>query len=251
MTFSINTYCLFGNMPLDDILSHMREAGYDTFEQWTIPEERISAMREVMRASGAKISAFCPDEFVLNDASAHDRYEQALLRALDTARFLDCPALITQVGLATEAPRAVQHDAIVSGLKRMAPHLEKAGVTLLVEPLNDVKDHPGYYLTSSDEGFEIVRAVDSQNVRLLFDVYHQVHMGEDVLSKIERNLELIGHFHIAGHPNRDAELFTGFDYRPVLEMIRRSGTSAPVGLELFPASPEQSMALLETLKEFL
>jgi hydroxypyruvate isomerase len=203
-----------------------------------------------MQKHGMKLSAFCPDEFVLNDEGAHDRYEAALTRALDHARLLGCPALITQVGQRTFAPRAAQHAAIVKGLRRMAPLLEKANVTLLVEPLNDAKDHPGYYLTSSEEGLELVREADSRSVKMLFDVYHQVHMGEDVLARIKGSLDWIGHFHIAGHPNRDDAIFTNFDYRPVLELIKRSGTSAPVGLELFAGTPERAMALLETLKAY-
>ena len=250
MTFSINSFCLFGDMPLEGAFERMRRAGYDTFEQWTLREDRLQPMLDAMRAHGIKLSAFCPDEFVLNDESAHDRYEAALTRALDRAKALGCPSLITQVGQSTGAPRAVQHAAIVKGLRRMAPLLEKADVTLLVEPLNDVKDHPGYYLTSSQEGFEILREVGSPNVKLLFDVYHQIHMGEDVLRQIRDHLEDIGHFHIAGHPNRDDGLFSGYDYRPVLELIRNSGTSAPVGLELFPGNPDRAMTLLEALKAF-
>ena len=45
-----------------------------------------------------------------------------------------------------------------------------------------MKDHKGYYLTSSEEGFEIIREVNSPNVRLLFDVYHQVHYSQAVKS---------------------------------------------------------------------
>ena len=251
MTFSINTFCLFGDMHLEGAFKRIRQAGYDTFEQWRLQADQLPSMREAMQKHGIKLSAFCPDEFVLNDEGAHDRYECALIRALDHARFLSCPALITQVGQNTEAPRAVQHAAIVKGLKRMAPLLEKANVTLLVEPLNDAKDHPGYYLTSSEEGFELVRQAESRYVKLLFDVYHQVHMGEDVLAQIRGNLDWIGHFHIAGHPNRDDAIFSGFDYRPVLEMIRESGTNAPVGLELFSGSPERAMAFLEALKAYL
>lgn len=250
MTFSINTFCLFGGMPLEGAFARMRQAGYDTFEQWALRADQLEPMLEAMRAHGIRLSAFCPDEFALSDESAHDRYEAALRVALDRAKFLGCPSLITQVGQDTGKPRAVQHAAIVKGLKRMAPLLEKAGVTLLVEPLNDVKDHPGYYLTSSQEGFAIVEEAASPRVKLLFDVYHQVHMGEDVLRQIRDHLDEIGHFHIAGHPNRDDAIFSNFDYRPVLELIRESGTGAPVGLELFPRSPDRAMALLETLKAY-
>ena len=158
--------------------------------------------------------------------------------------------MITQVGNDTGAPRMRQHDAIVAGLKRMAPHLEKAGIILTVEPLNDVKDHPGYYLTSSDEGFDIIREVGSPNVQLLFDIYHQVHMGENVMEKIEKNYDLITHFNIAGHPNRDAKLFDGgFDYDPVFRMLKEMGCEKALGLELFPKDPAISDALLDELRK--
>ena len=172
-------------------------------------------------------------------------------RALALAQELSCPALITQVGQDTGAPRAQQHAAILSGLRRAAPLLEAANVTLLVEPLNDVKDHKGYYLTDSLEGFALVEEAGSPRVRLLYDVYHQLHMGEDVLSRIEAHLPLIGHFHIAGFPDRDEKLFGGgFDYRALFALLRERSVQVPVGVELFPSDAAQTPELLAKLLPF-
>lgn len=114
-------------------------------------------------------------------------------------------------------------------------------MTLLVEPLNDVKDHKGYYLTDSLEGFALVEEAGSPRVRLLYDVYHQLHMGEDVLSRIEAHLPLIGHFHIAGFPDRDEKLFGGgFDYRALFALLRERSVQVPVGVELFPSDAAQT-----------
>lgn len=250
MQFSVNTFCLYGSMPLDEVFTHMKALGYTVFEQWMIGPAAVSSLRQSMDRQGMFLSAFCTGFFILNDESRHGEYEDALSQALQTTKKLSCPALITQVGQATGAPRSAQHDAIVKGLRRVAPLLESAGVTLLVEPLNDVKDHKGYYLTNSQEGFDIIREVGSPRVRLLFDVYHQLHMGEDVLSLVARNLSLIGHFHVAGYPNRDGYIFEAYDYRPLLSFLKRSQTAAPVGLELFPGSPEKADALLQALHEF-
>jgi len=238
---------MFPGVPFAEALALLRAKGYDTVEDWTIDRAEVAERARLLADAGMRLSAFCPAYFVLNDTACHGQYETNLRDALEDAAILRCAALITQVGYDTGATRAVQHAAIVQGLKRVAPLLEAAGITLLVEPLNNVKDHLGYYLTDSQEGFDIVDEVGSPRVRLLYDVYHMVHMGEDVLSRIRDNLGLIGHFHIAGHPNRDEKLFEGFDYGPVLALIQDSGTQAPVGLELFPTSRDEADALLGAL----
>jgi hydroxypyruvate isomerase len=247
MRFSLNLPCLYAGKSLEEAVGEVRAAGFDTAECWTLPKGEEEALAAALDRHGVRLSAFCPDFFILNDASRHDEYEENLRRALQWAKKLRCPALITQVGADTGAPREEQHAAIVSGLRRMAPLLREAGVTLLVEPLNDVKDHKGYYLTSSEEGFAIIREVNDPHVRLLFDVYHQVHMGEDVLAQILPNLPLIGHFHMAAHPNRDEKIFTNFDYAPLLDALQKAGCALPLGLELRPESTAARDAMYEAL----
>ena len=251
MKISINTNCLFGDAPLSESLASMRSLGYSVIEKWSVTDTQAGGLKALMDAYGVCMSAFCTDCFTLNDATFHDAYERDISNAIARAGRLGCPALITQVGQDTLQPQAMQHDTIVLGLKRVAPLLEKAGVTLLVEPLNTVKDHPGYYLSDSEEGFAIIRETGSPGIKLLYDIYHQLHMGEDVLRRIEDNLDLIGHFHAAGFPDRDDSLFTGFDYRKFFELIRQNHSQIPIGLELFPASKERAGSLLQALSVYL
>ena len=250
MRFSLNLPGLFPGLSPEDAFRIMQQYCFDTVETWTLQDADIPALRGAMENFGMKLSAFCPSFFILNDPARRNEYESALLKALRTADALGCPALITQVGQDTGAPREQQHESIVAGLRRMAPLLEKAGVTLLVEPLNDVKDHKGYYLTDSNEGFDIIREVNSPRVRLLYDVYHQLHMGEDVLSRVEENLPLIGHFHIAGFPDRDDRIFENFDYAQLFELLGKHNVQVPVGVELFPKSIEDTRELLTQLQPY-
>lgn len=251
MRYSVNVQCLLPGMSFAQALAYLSQRGFDTVEDWTVDRAQVAPRAQQLQAWSMKLSAFCPAFFTLNDEACHDRYAQSLREALEDAAVLSCPALITQVGADTGARREAQHTAIVAGLRRVAPMLEQAGVCLLVEPLNDVKDHPGYYLTSSEEGFAIIREVASPNVKLLFDVYHQVHMGEDVLRQIANHIDSIGHFHIAAHPGRNERIFEGFDYAAVLRLIKETGTQAPVGIELFPSTQEAADALLTQLNAFL
>ena len=55
--------------------------------------------------------------------------------------------------------RAEQHASIVRALKGAAKIVEGSGVTLALEPLNDRVDHAGYYLTSTEEGLDIIDEV--------------------------------------------------------------------------------------------
>ena len=251
MRFSLNTIGLYPGLSFAEIFPRMRESGFDLFELWSLGKTDVPALQAEMARSGARLSAFCPECFVLNDPARREEYLASLQKALALAKALSCPALITQVGQDTGAPRAQQHAAILSGLRRAAPLLEAANVTLLVEPLNDVKDHKGYYLTDSLEGFALVEEAGSPRVRLLYDVYHQLHMGEDVLSRIEAHLPLIGHFHIAGFPDRDEKLFGGgFDYRALFALLKRLDAPQPVGVELFVQDVSQTAALLSALRPY-
>lgn len=75
-------------------------------------------------------------------------------------------------------------------------------LTLVIEPLNTKVDHPGYYLWRAAEAFDIVDEVEDDHVKVLYDLYHQAVMQDLRLYEIERNIDKIGHFHMAGCPGR-------------------------------------------------
>ena len=250
MRFSMNTIGLYPGKSFAEAFASLKAAGYSAFELWSLEKTDLPALKKDMDAYSMTLTTCCPSYFVLNEESCHDRYEAGIRQAIRDCRFLGCRELITQVGQDSGRPRDEQHAAIVRGLKRVAPLLEEAGITLTVEPLNDVKDHKGYYLTDSDEGFAIIREVGSPNVKLLYDVYHQHHMGEDVFTRVAENLDLIAHFHIAGHPDRDEKIFENFDYRPFFALLKEKNVNAYVGVELFPKTSEATEELLKKLAAF-
>ena len=51
-------------------------------------------------------------------------------------------------------------------------------------------------------GAEIVRAVNSPHVKLLYDIYHMQIMEGDVIATIRTNKDAIGHYHTGGVPGR-------------------------------------------------
>ncbi|MEM0969400.1 MAG: TIM barrel protein, partial [Verrucomicrobiota bacterium] len=114
-------------------------------------------------------------------------------------------------------------------------------------PLNELVDHPGYYLVQSPEAFEIVQEVASPHVQVVFDIYHQQISEGNVLANLRRHLERghIGHLHAAGNPGRH-ELQRGeLHYRSILSAIKETGYTGYVGLEYWPADEDPLPALRE------
>lgn len=251
MRISVNLNSLYPNLTIEQFIQRIRPMGYDTLEIWGVAHQEIEELKALLDAYQMTLSCFCTRAFDLTDPNGQKEYLEKLEEAVEDAAFLNCRALLTQVGADTGEARALQHSRIVDTLKKAAPILEKANVTLLVEPLNDVKDHKGYYLTSSAEGFEIIREVGSSHVRLLFDVYHQLMMGERVLDMIRPNMEWIGHFHVAATPNRDECLENNPEYAILFEYLNRMGSRIPVGIELFPKEEARSDAILMKLARYL
>ena len=67
------------------------------------------------------------------------------------------------------------------------------------------KGHPGYQGDDLDYVTDIIRRVDSPNMKLLFDVYHIQVMNGDIIRRIEETKDILGHVHTAGNPGRGAE----------------------------------------------
>ncbi|MFA5863761.1 MAG: TIM barrel protein [Phycisphaerae bacterium] len=170
---------------------------------------------------------------------------------LDYTRRANIPATIVCTGNTVEGlSEKKMFQSVVDGLKATADLAEKAGITLLLEPLNTKYDHAGYWCDGSDKGAEICRAVGSKQLKMLFDCYHMQIMEGDLVNHIKKHISVIGHFHSAGVPGRH-ELFTGeTNYPLLLKEIEKAGYKGVFAMEYAPSMPdEKSLKLtLEYLK---
>ena len=138
-------------------------------------------------------------------------------------------------------------ESVIEWTKPVVEMAEKAGVTLLLEPLNDKYDHPDHWLTSSDLGGEICRKIGSQRLRMLFDCYHMQTMEGDLVNHIKRNIDVIGHFHSAGVPGRHEPFKGETNYPFVLDQIAQLGYQGVFGLEFAPSMDDET-SLSQTVK---
>jgi len=163
-------------------------------------------------------------------------------RSLAAAADLGADVLIVTVGPDQGGfDRDTQRRALEGVLSEVAPTAEDAGVTVVVEPLNTVVDHPGYFLTSSREAFDIMRSVGSDRVQVLFDVYHQQITEGDLIRNLTDNVDQVGHVHVADTPGR-LEPGTGeINYDTLFDALDDAGYDGYVGMEFFTTSEGVSM----------
>ena len=187
----------------------------------------------------------CTTEFRMTNPAFRTLWLAGLAESVKAANRVGAKRLITQVGQDTGAERALQHEAIVATLKEARPILEDSGVTIMIEPLNTLVNHPGYYLWSAVEAFDIIHEVDHPLVKVVYDIYHQQVMEGNIIPNITNNLDCIAHLHSAGHPGRIDLQFGENDYKVIFKRVDEAGYKGACGLEFRP-----TLGGVESLKEF-
>lgn len=248
MRLSVCIPMFFKTLPLAEAIQKVAELGYDACEAWKIKEgEDLEAAAAACKQYGVDFLAICTDCFDCTGGNV-EAYVDGVRSAAEKAHVLGAKMLISQVGKDTGSPAAEQHDNIVRCLKAAIPVLEEYGLTIVIEPLNTLVNHPGYYLWSSAEGFEILKKVDHPRVKMVYDIYHQQVMEGNLIANITENLPLIGHLHAAGCPGRN-ELNRGeINYQNIFAAIDAAGYEEACALEYRPLlPPEESLALTRKL----
>jgi len=169
--------------------------------------------------------------------------------SIEAARRFETRRMVTLTGnQAPDMGREEQHESIVEGLKRASELVEPHGITLIVEPLNTLVDHQGYYLNHAVEAFEIIRKIDSPFVKVLFDIYHVQIMDGNLIDAIRSNIRLIDHFHVGDVPGRHEPGSGEINYGNVFKAIHATGYSGFVAMEYLPSKdPMETLRAVRAL----
>jgi hydroxypyruvate isomerase len=108
-------------------------------------------------------------------------------------------------------------------------------VTVLFEILNSKVDHADYQFDRMSYGLEVVKAVGSPRIKILYDIYHAQIMEGDVIRTIRDHIDAIGHFHTGGVPGRH-EIDAGqeLNYAAIAKAIAGAGFQGFIGQEFVP-----------------
>ena len=123
----------------------------------------------------------------------------------------------------------------IEGLNRVKRIAEDHGVTVCIELLNSKVNHKDYHGDHTSFGVNVVKAVQSPRVKLLYDIYHMQIMEGDVIRTIQENREHIAHYHTGGVPGRhELDDSQELNWRAVCRAIVDTGFSGYLAHEFVP-----------------
>lgn len=241
--FAANLSMLFGERPFLERFAAAAAAGFRGVE-YLFPYEHAAAdIRAALDDAGVEQVLFNlpPGDWAAGErgiAAIPGReadHRAGVEQALDYARALGCPRLHMMAGLVPEGADLAECETVYLGnLRHAAAEAERAGVTLLIEPINPV-DMPGYFLTHQAQARRLLAAAGAERARVQLDLYH-VQMTEGRLAAaLDAQWPLLGHIQVAGVPGRhepDAEGEVNWPW--LFAQLDRRGYAGWVGCEYKP-----------------
>jgi hydroxypyruvate isomerase len=196
---SVSRWC-YGKIPMPEFCRAVKEMGLTAIDLLEEPEWAIvrdnGLVCSMAYAGGGSIRDG------LNVRANHDAIVKNFEEKIPRAAQFKIPNVITFFGNRRGMSDAEATTNCVDGLNRVKKIAEDAGVTICVELLNSKVDHKDYQGDHTTFGVEIVKAVNSPRVKLLYDAYHMQIMEGDLIRTIGANKDSIAHVHTGGVPGR-------------------------------------------------
>ncbi|MGC4106413.1 MAG: TIM barrel protein [Thermomicrobiales bacterium] len=238
--FAPNLSMLFTEVPFLDRFALAAQAGFTAVEFQFPYTESPEAIREELDRNHLELVLFnlpggdhtAGERGLAALPNRREEFGQSVREGIAYARVLN-PHLVNC--LAGRVSEEDENDGIlIANIHFTAEALKAVDVGMVIEALND-RDTPDYALPTSRSVLELMAEVESDNVRLQFDVYHAVRMGEDPFAIIRQFAHAIGHIQIADAPGRHEPGTGAIDFPALFDLIDRSGYDGWVGLEYNPA----------------
>ena len=140
-----------------------------------------------------------------------------------------------------------QTASVVDMFRRCAEICEKAGLVMVMEPLNTRRDHPKLFLNRISQAYSICRAVNSPSVKILYDMYHQQITEGNIIPNIDLAYSEVAYFQVGDNPGRKEPTTGEMNYRNIFKHIHSKGFNGVVGMEHGNAKPgkEGEIALID------
>jgi sugar phosphate isomerase/epimerase len=242
---------------LADCCRRAAEAGFDAVELLVPSAEAISAaeLRSVLLAQGLRLSGIgTGGGFLLHRLQLCSRDAECRRQALafaepiiDLAGSFGAFAIIGSLKGALEpgVERPAAMGWLREGLTAMGRRAECHGVPLIVEPLNRYESN---LINRLDEGADLIRTLDTDNVKLLADLFHMNIEEAGIAGAIRAAAGQVGHVHFADS-NRRAIGFGHINCGEVGRTLREIGYQGYLAAEILP-HPDADEAARQTIRAF-
>lgn len=241
---SICAEMLYRDTEFYDRFEKIKADNADAVEFWRWANKDINKIKMLKETLDLKISGFCVDSededrgnLILKNILTLGLKEEFLKALKETKKVYDMLGaefvIVTLGDKIEDIPYEEQLKNIENCLEFVKLYLENNNMTLLLEPINP-QERPDYIMSEATPVFELIKKLDSPNIKMLYDIYHQNMTGDFDLKEVIRNIDYIGHFHIADVPGRHEPGTGNIDYKKIFEEIVKTSYSGDFGYEFKP-----------------
>jgi 2-dehydrotetronate isomerase len=173
-------------------------------------------------------------EFGLAAVPGREKDFQVLFaRSLDYIAAIGGSAVHCLAGKVEPEQRPAAERVFIDNLRYAADLAAAKNVTLLIEPIN-ARDRPNYFLNRVEHAADLIAKAGKPNIRIQFDFYHVQIVGGDLLHRLEKHLDLVGHLQCAAVPSRHEPDEGEINFPQVFAAVDALGYKGWIGAEYRP-----------------
>ena len=244
---SVARWC-FADIPLVPFCSAVADMGLTAMDLLKVDEWAVAHHHGLTVSCGDVGAGSIVDG--LNESGNHATIIGAFEQHIPRAAREGVPNVICFFGNRRGMSDVDGIDSSIRCLKECAPIAEAEGVTILVEVLNSkAGGHVDYIGDHMEYALEVMRAVDSPRVRILYDIYHMQIMEGDIIRTLTDARDWIGHYHTGGVPGRaEIDGTQELHYPAIVRAIRDTGFSGYMAHEFIPRSGDPLGSLAQAVE---
>ncbi|MBT8292469.1 MAG: TIM barrel protein [Eudoraea sp.] len=240
---SVCRWC-YSKIPMEDFLQNLNELGITAMDL-TGPDDWPLMKKYGIHASMCWGAGFGIEKG-WNDPQLHEELVKDYLQMIPKVAEAGYTNLICFSGNRRGMDDSIGLKNCVDGLKQIIPIAEKHGVVIQMELLNSKVDHKDYMCDHVEWGVALCKELNSENFKLLYDIYHMQIMEGDIIRTIRDYHEYFGHYHTGGNPGRHEINETQELYYPaIMKAIVETGFKGHVAQEFIPSWEDKIAALKE------
>ncbi|QQS48262.1 MAG: TIM barrel protein [Acidobacteriota bacterium] len=226
---------------LVDQLKFMRDQGFTALEDNGLPDRPLADQERIGKALadlGMEMGVFVATKdfsnptFVLDKPDIREKFLKDVRNAVEVARRVNAKWCTVVPGCHDERlDWDYQTANVIDNFRRCAEICEKAGLIMVMEPLNNRRDHPKLFLTRIAQAYAICRGADSPSVKILYDMYHQQITEGNIIPNIDLAWSEVAYFQVGDNPGRKEPTTGEMNYRNIFKHIHAKGFKGIVGME--------------------
>ena len=240
--FAANLSMMYNEVPFMERFGACAADGFEAVEFLFPYAQSARAIRDELDRHGLRQVLFNapPGDFeggergIASLPGREDEFRRGIDLAIEYAKALDCPRVHVMAGLVKrESERVAQRETYIDNVTWAVKRLAEHGIVTLIEPIN-TRDIPGYLLNTQADAHAIRERIGVPTLKVQMDLYHCQVVEGDLATKIRRHLPDVGHFQIAGVPQRHEPDLGEVNYPYLFALLDELGYDGWIGCEYRP-----------------